>query len=514
MSDSSLRTLLGGSVVLFGGMVCQLVLGFIARIVTARYLSPAEYGAIGLGISLVTFFGTLSVLGVDMGVARFLPRYDDSRSTRGVLVSAFRMSIPVAVLVSAVTVLFPARIASVLGGSGAAGVIRVFGLMIPIAALLRLTVGSIRGLQLATPRVYAKDIALPLTRLVLIFAVIAVGGTVFDIALAYLAAYVIATAIAFVYLGRHTAVFDVNVPSATMYRDLLLFSAPLLVSSMTYQMFTNVDVFLLGYFTGSTASIGVYQVVYPLSQLLTVFLGPVGFMILPIISELDSERNEDEIRRVYRVAVKWVFLFMLPVCLTFVLFPETIISYTFGEKYAVAGPTLAVLSLAFFTHSMAGPNAEALTSIGESRLIMYDNIIVALANVGLNVVLIPHYSYFGAAVATALSFCLLNVIVTVQLYRRVGIRPVSLAVLRIGAIGALVFVATWVVTRQFDLRQVVTMLITTAVFVPAYAVIVIRFGITREELALFETVENRFNGKLQRIRRQLRHVSRRTDSEE
>lgn len=509
MSDKSLRTVFGGSTLLFVGMAVQLGFGFAARTAAARYLGSADYGAIALGITIVTFFPTVVLLGTDTGIAQFLPRFDDERSRRGTLLSAFGLTFPLAVVGGGTFVLFPEAVASTLGTPQASGVLQVFGAIIPFAALLQLSISGTRGMQLATPRVYIQDITLPMARLGLIVVVVVLGGSAIDIAYAYLVAYGVAAVLAFGYLARYSSLLVSDVSPKPMARSLLAFSAPLVVSALSYRLFTNIDVFLLSFFTGTTESVGIYQAVYPLSRLLSVFLGPFTFMIMPVLSELDSDDNYVEMRRIYRTAVKWIVVLTLPLYLLFLTFPEVVIRNSFGMEYTVGSSTLVVLSLAFLSHSVVGPNTEALTSVGASKLVMVDHVAVAGANVVLNSVLIPRYSYFGAGVATAISFALLNLLVTYQLYRRSGIQPVSKPVVQISSVSVLVFAAlVWATTRPLGFEGLQAALVTALSFAVVYMVVVFRFGIGKEELTLFESLEDRLGLELHWFKRRLRRAVR------
>ncbi|MFC7157489.1 flippase [Halomarina halobia] len=508
MTSKSLQTVLGGGSLILVGTAVQLALGFVARVIAARYLGSVDYGALALGITLVTFLSTICLLGTDIGVARFLPRFDDGGVRRGVLISAFSISAPVAGFTGIAIALFPHTAARMLGAPDAAAVLQIFGLVVPFAAMLRLSVGGVRGLQRAMPRVYSQDIALPVARLALIAAVIIAGGTVLDVAYAYLAAYALAATLSVVFLAQYSSLFDRGVRPEWMYRRLLVFSTPLVLSSLAFTALSSIDVFLLSFYLPTTRPVGIYQAVYPLSKLLSMFAGPFGFILLPALSELDSDGNTAEIRRVYRTTVKWIFVLTLPVGLVFLAFPRTAILYTLGSEYVVAGPTLAVLSLAYLVHSAVGPNTEALTSLGASRLVLVDHVLIACVNIALNALLIPRYSYFGAAIATALSFTLLNVLVSGQLYRRSQVFPISSDTVRIGITGTGSFAAfVWVVTSWLRVEGLAAVVVVASLFAIAYVVIVLRFGIGPDELALFESLEHRFDFESSRLKRGLRRAA-------
>ena len=90
MSDTikSLRSLLKGSTVVFAGVTLELVISFFAQILIARTLGPINYGAVTIGVTIMTVTSLLTVLGLGSAIGRFVPRYDDTSEKRSIIVSA------------------------------------------------------------------------------------------------------------------------------------------------------------------------------------------------------------------------------------------------------------------------------------------------------------------------------------------------------------------------------------------------------------------------------------------
>lgn len=483
------RRLFSGAGILFAGTILELGISFLAQLLIARYLGPINYGAVALGLKLMTAGSIIVLVGLDSGIGRYLPRYDTPSRRRGVLVSALQVAIPLAVLTSGVIFVAADAIAiHAFHDPSVAPVIRVFSVALPFAALVRLTVGSVQGMQRSLPKVVIQHLTLPITRFVLIAGVLAFGLGAVAAAWAYGFAYITAGTLGLYYLVRHTPLFD-DVEPAPMRRELLAFSAPLMITAAMLQILSHIDTFFLGYFE-STGAVGIYNVVYPLGQLLTVVLSVFGFMVMPAISSLDAEASVGEMRRTYQVTSKWILLATLPIFLVVALFPEMVLKLTFGREYVSGALALSILSIGFFTHAIVGPNGNALTSVGRTRTIMYDNIAVAVTNIGLNLLLIPQYGIVGAAIATSVSYGLLNTLYTYQLYRETGIQPFTSGMIRPTVIAfGLVGILYWVITVYLS----VTLLLLVgmfALFLVLYLLIIARFGgIEDEEILLLWSLE-------------------------
>ncbi len=490
-SDSIFQSLFTGGIVVFAGEMIGLVLSFLSSVIIGRLLGPDGYGAIALGATIITATSTFVLFGMHTGIGRYLPRYDDESSRRGVLVSAFQIALPLAALAGAGVAVFAEPIAvSVFGDANLTPVLRIFGVTIPIAALEKLTVGGIQGLQLSAPKVYIENFTAHGVRLLAAVSILAAGYQIVGVSWAYLLGHLAAAVLGLYYLYHRTNLFT-RVEAVSMHRELFAFSAPLIISAIMGQVLSDIDTLLLGYF-GSTADIGIYDVVYTMSTMLTVILASFSFVFMPVLSELHADEDHGEMKRIYQVVTKWVFLLSLPVGVVLVFFPDVVIRFTYGPEYLAGTTALSILAIGFFTHALAGPDYRLLTSIGETNLIMYDNVAAAAGNVVLNLALIPRYSFLGAAVATLLSYIALNIGYSVQLYRRTGIHPFSAGLVRPAAAMIPVVGAVGLAASIPERTTLPVFVVLFGAFLALYAGVVLRFGgIEREEIMLINRLESR-----------------------
>jgi len=489
----------GGSVV-FVGLIAELAISFVAKVVIARFLGREIYGGVSLGITMMSVISVFTLLGLNNGVARYLPRYDTPERRRGIILSAFQTVVPLSIAVGTVIFISAEWIATVLfNDPGITPILRVFALIIPLTSVVRLTISSVQGMKHTVPKVYIKNLSLPICRFAGVGVAIYLGFYGLGVAGAYAFSYAVATILSVWYLYRSTPLFDHDVVPIGAHRELLTFSLPLLVSAASWLIFSDLDTFMLGYFS-QTGDVGVYNTVYPLAELLTMALASLGFVATPVFSELHAGEEFDLFSNVYEILTKWVYLATFPVLAVFVLYPQTVIQITFGTEYVVGAASLVVLSTAFFSHAVAGPNSNALTAIGKTRLIMYDNAAVAVVNFILNLVLIPRYSVLGAAVATAVAYVLLNVLYSYQLYQVARIVPVSRSLLLAAAIGGALGLGLNGLSTVLVGTEPIRLLLFVALFTPTYALIAIRFGITADEVKLFFEIEDRLGVDLTPIR--------------
>jgi O-antigen/teichoic acid export membrane protein len=254
----------------------------------------------------------------------------------------------------------------------------------------------------------------------------------------------------------------------------------------------DVDTLLIGYFL-TTGDVGVYRAVYPISNLVLLILSSFSYLSTPVISEIESVGASRELEELFQIITKWIFILTLRIVLLLVLFPRPIIGLTFGPEYVSGSLTLSVLSIGFFVHAIAGPNDNTLNAFGYTKLIMIDNIIVAVINVVLNLILIPKYSYIGAAIATAISYTTLNLLYSTQLYRRTGLYPITWTVLSTAGLVIIGSAAVYAGVSSIIGTDAIGMVTFTFLMLPVYVISILFFGgINQREIKLILDFEDRY----------------------
>ncbi len=507
--NDTIRRLFKGGGLLLVGLIAQLGISFVGKLLIARGLSVSDYGGVAIGMTIASMTGTLVLLGLQEGVSRYMPRYDNPADKLGVVYSAFSIAVPVSMLAGAAIFIAAPTIAPYLGGSQIAPVIRIFGLVVPLIAMHRLVVSVVQGQQRSTPKVLLENLLRPIARLGAIGIAIWVGISAVGIAWAYFIGWLLPVVLGLAYVYRTTDLFSVSAPRNPRRRELLTFSLPLMFSAALTLVYGDLDTALLGYFSDSPAPAGIYNVAYPLAMLLDTALVAFGFMFMPIVSEYHSGGESDRIPRIYRIVTKWIFVATLPVFLLFTFFPGRVITLTFGAKYAAGSTVLAVLAVGFFVNSVIGLNRETVVAIGESKIKMYADAGGAGMNLLLNLALIPTYGPLGAAVATSATYVALNIGLSAYLYRELGIVPLGPSVLRSAAIGILSFVVVTGVVRLFLAPSIPVLIAGFVVFLAIYGLAVVRFGgIDEEEVMLVNSIEERFGVDLEPGKRYVRRLMR------
>lgn len=161
------------------------------------------------------------------------------------------------------------------------------------------------------------------------------------------------------------------------------------------------DLFLINYFINPAAT-GIYVIAVQLAERLWLLSRSVGAVILPRLSELESE--EDKRKYLTPLISRWVFLLTFAAAAALAVLSHFIITKFFGVDYESATVPLLILLPGIIIGSSARILSNDITARGMPEINFYVAACTVCLNILLNVFLIPMYGIKGAAIATTLTY--------------------------------------------------------------------------------------------------------------
>jgi polysaccharide transporter, PST family len=380
---------------LFLDRIIRMVLGLLVAVWTARYLGTEQFGVLNYAIAFVALFGPLATLGLDGLVVQRL--VNDRSQYLEILRTAFwlrffggwlawilavvgilllrhddRVTIIMVVILSAASVFQSADTMDLWFQSQ---VQSKYSVVAKNTAFIMATLGRVLMLAIHAPLVAFAWVTL------LEFVLSAIGLVV-------------------VYLQQRQPLrlWSWN---AQLGRKLLKESLPLILSGLTVMIYMRIDQIMLGQMIGDQA-VGIYSSATRISEVWYFVPIAVVSSVSPAIYEAKKVSEALYYRRLgqlNRILVWGSIGIALP--MTFL--SQVLVVVLFGDKYADSGGVLAshIWAAVFVFTGMATSSwfvAEKLT-----HLQLYRTLGGAIANVLLNLVLIPVYGVTGAAIATVIS---------------------------------------------------------------------------------------------------------------
>lgn len=192
------------------------------------------------------------------------------------------------------------------------------------------------------------------------------------------------------------------------------------------------DILMLGLLR-SDAEVGVYRVVVQMATLVVFGLHAVNQVTQPQFARLYEQGDRQRMQSLAtRTARAVTGLALIPVTL-FIVFGAPLLATVFGTDYAPGATPLAILALGQLFNAAMGSVGMILNMTGHERDTMRGLGVAAVANVILNLMLIPLYGATGAAAATAVTLVVWNSVLVWTVYRRTGVVSTALRLPRIGS---------------------------------------------------------------------------------
>jgi O-antigen/teichoic acid export membrane protein len=172
----------------------------------------------------------------------------------------------------------------------------------------------------------------------------------------------------------------------------------------------------------STYQAGIYSAVSKLAILGTFALEGNRLAIGPQLSAMLGRREHGRAAELYQTATRSLVLATFPLYLVLAIFPAVILGI-FGSRYTAGASALTVLSLAMLINLGTGNVTVVLLMGGKSSWSAINAGAALIANVGLNLLLVPRIGILGAAIAWSASIAIDNVAAMIQIRWVMGLAP-------------------------------------------------------------------------------------------
>lgn len=474
------------SISFLGGLIGRgLRYGF--NIVIARGLGLEALGVFAFGMVVMKAGGVFARFGLDSAAQKFIPIYrtnDEPTKVSGtVLICLLTPLLAGGVIVG--VLYFGYGSIEELVGRTFYPTTRLFILGIPMISVMMVGVNATYGLKQTKYSVYIRDFGQSVAALFLMGIAAFVFSDLELLIIAYLASICFGIVLAVIFLAREGALrFDVR-PDFE-YRRIFAFSLPLTLAASVQYLVSWTDILVLGVFVPSDA-VGWYQAAYQTSVLLVVVLQSANSIFPSVTADFHESGQHERLNRVYTAVTKWV-TYLTVLGLAFVLVYNQEILSIFGASVQSAQTALTILAIGQTINAAVGPTGFLLIMTGYERLQLVNNVIAAVLNVVLNVVLIQSYGIIGAAAATAASLAILNLFRLLEVWYLLGLQPYSRQYWR-GATAITGAVGVLLLGTLLPVASLVRVVTAGSIALCVFVVLIWLIGIDETDAILIETID-------------------------
>ncbi|WP_412068478.1 flippase [Rubrivirga sp. IMCC43871] len=388
--------------------VVTLVVGFVIWVHLGRTLGAERLGMVAFGMALVSYFVLVVTLGFDAVAVREAAR-DGAREAE---ILPLLLGARLALAAGATAAFVGTTVALGLGPAYQATVLVLGVLVVARAVQLDWVYQAREEMGVSALR----NAGAALVTVAVALATVRGPDDVVWAATALAAGPAVANLVLLVVYAREAGVprprFDL-----AGWKVLLAPAIPLAVSGFVMQLYYNVDKLMIEAFR-TTAEVGLYEAGY---KLYAVGIAAAGVLYSAFFPALSSAFGTvDAMRREGRRFGGALLALGPPVALAGAVFAPDLLTLLFGPEFVGAGPALSILfvyaALIYVSMTFGVP----LMAWNDETAYLKAAIGGGIANVVLNVALIPRFGIVGAATATLASEAVVMVGMAVRYRRHTG----------------------------------------------------------------------------------------------
>lgn len=494
-----------GGLIFFGrlfGYIGRLGLG----ILMTRFMGPAQYGVYALGDTILTLLTAVALLGLHIGATQYIPKYrnnNQSNSLWGTILLSTVIPFGVGVAIGIIILLWPDWVVRWFDKAELFPLLPIIAIALPFSTLLLSTVQISMTFKRVRYKVVAEDIVLNLIKLILMALLALISLTAVSAMSAHLVGVLIACGFSLYFLHL---VFPLSrsITSARFHlRQLFTHALPVYISQLIAMFGGQLQILLLGGLSVLT-QVGIYTVALRISSLTHIFKSSVVTIAMPYVSDLYSKNNWTELHKLYQTVTKWTFTANLPVFITILLFPDTILrifgdSFVEGEFklwgiiFAPGSLALIVLGMANLVDAATGIGGVIITMTERSLLNTINSALAFGSTLFLNLWLIPIWGGVGAAIAYFIAVTVVNVSRVIQVFVLYRMLPYNRDIYKPMVASFITFVITYSLYKFIFIDLgFVGVVVNVVILFAVYTASIYSLGLDVEDQLIISKFRNRF----------------------
>ena len=193
---------------------------------------------------------------------------------------------------------------------------------------------------------------------------------------------------------------DFSAASGKTLRKMMIYSIPMIPTTIFWWVTTVSDRYMVTFFKGDAVN-GLYTAAYKIPTLLMVLSGIfVNAWRNSAVDERESSDYKYFFGKVFDVFINIIFI----IAAAIIAFTPIITRMMFAESYYDAWIYIPILTFAMVFYNFVSFTGSVYVVEKKTKWSFYTSLSGAVTNIILNFILIPTFSAYGAAIATAASF--------------------------------------------------------------------------------------------------------------
>jgi stage V sporulation protein B len=467
-----------------------MVAGFLQRVLLARVVGPAEYGAFSVVNNAISTVNNTMVQGTIQSVSKFTAE-DDARAG-AVQRAGLKMQSVLGVVVALVFVLAAPVIADLVKAPEHVQLFRLVAAIPLIYAFYSVYVGTANGLRKFHVQA-SFDVGFSTAKTILLLGGALVGAKLGHAVPGAFVGFITAALVILLVANR---TIGLRPGQATFPAPrLLTFMGGVVLYTLLINLALNYDLLLLRRFAGAAvpgkhadALAGAYEAVRNLALLPYQALLVVTFVIFPLVSRATFAEDRAATASYIRQTLRYAFMLGAALAVVLSARPATLLAVLYPAAYGAGAAALPILATGIVALALLSIACSIVTAAGRPDIAVYLVALTLAVGSALAFALVPGATpgpamLTAAAAATALGMLAGLLAALAYLWRRFAALPPLASVLRVALAAALAVGLARLVPGSGKLAGLAAMAGAGLVFAAAL-VLAREFGPTdREKLA-------------------------------
>ena len=373
----------------------RVIANFVVFWVLARYYGPEVFGQFTFSLTLVTTFIFIADFGFDILLTVEIAKKKEKA------VEIFQNLFSIKVVFTAISVVGMLLFILFFNVSQTSKilvlVLSVYLIFTTLTNFINALFKGFEKLEYETKVSFISNLLL----LVIVIVLSLFKANVIIIAIGFVIAKMIGLFAGFNYLSKflHKIRFKFSLGFfGELKGKILIYGLHFVLNYLYFQL----DTILLAVFKNDY-EVGIYQSVFKLISLPLILPEIINNVFLPALSRLNNENTENW-KKLGFLMSKFLLGMIIPVTLVFFIFAKDVLDIVYGvDKYVGAVNILKIFSIILLVRFCMEPYGLMLTTENRQKFRMYTVIIITILNFGLNIIFIPLYGPFGAAIVSLIS---------------------------------------------------------------------------------------------------------------
>ena len=205
-----------------------------------------------------------------------------------------------------------------------------------------------------------------------------------------------------------------------LFKTILGYSIWIFIGVIVDRVNWSVDQFVLGAVSG-TIAVSIYSVASTINTLFLSLSTAISGVFLPKMSKIVAQKaTPEELTNEFIKVGRVQYLVMLLVCTGFVLFGKQFIILWTGKEFETSYYVALLLVVPLMIPLIQNLGISIMQAMNKFRFRSISTAIMAVANVGISIVLAKMYGAIGAAIGTTIALVLCNgIIINIYYYKKI-----------------------------------------------------------------------------------------------